>query len=1041
MQLLFSFDRDMRVEKTLVQTLAYQLSCNSCSRLTGTCELRKLSCKLSLLNSHATLLVWPGHASWENSHVNSCLSTLMQLLFSFDRECELRKLSYKLLLINSHATLVLVWPGHASWENSHTISCFSTLMQLLFSFDRDMRVEKTLVQTLAYQLSCNSCSRLTGTCELRKLSYKLLLINSHATLVLVWPGHASWENSHTNSCLSTLMQLLFSFDRDMRVEKTLIQTLASQLSCNSCSRLTGTCELRKLSCKLSLLNSHATLLVWPGHASWENSHVNSCLSTLMQLLFSFDRDMRVEKTLVQTLAYQLSCNSCSRLTGTCELRKLSYNLLLLNSHATLVLVWPGHASWENSHVNSCLSTLMQLLFSFDRDMRVEKTLIQTLAYQLSCNSCSRLTGTCELRKLSCKLLLINSHATLVLVWPGHASWENSHTNSCLSTLMQLLFSFDRDMRVEKTLIQTLASQLSCNSCSRLTGTCELRKLSCKLLLINSHATLVLVWPGHGSWENSHTNSCLSTLMQLLFSFDRDMRVEKTLIQSLASQLSCNSCSRLTGTCELRKLSYNLLLLNSHATLVLVWPGHASWENSHVNSCLSTLMQLLFSFDRDMRVEKTLIQSLASQLSCNSCSRLTGTCELRKLSCKLLLINSHATLVLVWPGYASWENSHTNSCLSTLMQLLFSFDRDMRVEKTIMQTLAYQLSCNSCSRLTGTCELRKFSCKLLLINSHATLVLVWPGHASWENSHVNSCLSTLMQLLFSFDRDMRVEKTLVQTLAYQLSCNSCSRLTGTCELRKLSCKLSLLNSHATLLVWPGHASWENSHVNSCLSTLMQLLFSFDRECELRKLSYKLLLINSHATLVLVWPGHASWENSHTISCFSTLMQLLFSFDRDMRVEKTLVQTLAYQLSCNSCSRLTGTCELRKLSYKLLLINSHATLVLVWPGHASWENSHTNSCLSTLMQLLFSFDRDMRVEKTLIQTLASQLSCNSCSRLTGTCELRKLSCKLLLINSHATLVLVWPGHASWENSHTISCFSTLMQLLFSFDRDMRVEKTLM
>ena len=51
------------------------------------------------------------------------------------------------------------------------------------------------------------------------------------------------------------MQLLFSFDRDMRVEKTLMQTLASQL-----------------------------------------------LSTLMQLLFSFNRDMRVEKNmLVQKL--------------------------------------------------------------------------------------------------------------------------------------------------------------------------------------------------------------------------------------------------------------------------------------------------------------------------------------------------------------------------------------------------------------------------------------------------------------------------------------------------------------------------------------------------------------------------------------------------------------------------------------------------------------------------------------------------------------------------------------------------------------------
>ena len=70
----------------------------------------------------------------------------------------------------------------------------STLMRLSFSFDRGMRVEKTLMQTFASQLS------------------------------------------------STLMHLSFSFDRGMRVEKTLMQTLASQthqLSCDSCSHLTG----------------------------------------------------------------------------------------------------------------------------------------------------------------------------------------------------------------------------------------------------------------------------------------------------------------------------------------------------------------------------------------------------------------------------------------------------------------------------------------------------------------------------------------------------------------------------------------------------------------------------------------------------------------------------------------------------------------------------------------------------------------------------------------------------------------------------------
>ena len=67
-------------------------------------------------------------------------------------------------------------------------------------------------------------------------------------------------------------------------------------------------------------------------------------------------------------------------------------------------------------------------------------------------------------------------------------------------------------------------------------------------------------------------------------------------------------------------------------------------------------------------------------------------------------------------------------------------------------------------------------------------------------------STLMQLLFSFDRDTTVEKTLMQTLACQL-----------------------------------------------FSTLMQLLFSFDRSRQLRKLSCKISLANSNATFVL---GHES-----------------------------------------------------------------------------------------------------------------------------------------------------------------------------------------
>ena len=110
--------------------------------------------------------------------------------------------------------------------------------------------------------------------------------------------------------------------------------------------------------------------------------------------------------------------------------------------------------------------------------------------------------------------------------------------------------------------------------------------------------------------------------------------------------------------------------------------------------------------------------------------LTGTRELRKLSCKLSLVNTHQL--------------SCNSCSRR-------FDRDTRVEKILMQTLACQLLSNLMQlffwfNLTGTRELRKFACKLSLVNSH------------------------------------------------QLSYNSCSRLIGAGELRKLSCKLSLVNSH-------------------------------------------------------------------------------------------------------------------------------------------------------------------------------------------------------------------------------------------------------
>ena len=101
-------------------------------------------------------------------------------------------------------------------------------------------------------------------------------------------------------------------------------------------------------------------------------------------------------------------------------------------------------------------------------MRVQKPVVQAAASQLSSSP----------------------------VWPGHENWENSHTNSRLSTLS------------------------------------------------NSRVTLILVWPEHENWENSHTNSRLSTLN------------------------------------------------NSPATFVLVWSEHESWGNFHTHFCFLSLIQFL-----------------------------------------------------------------------------------------------------------------------------------------------------------------------------------------------------------------------------------------------------------------------------------------------------------------------------------------------------------------------------------------------------------------------------------------------------------------
>jgi hypothetical protein len=83
----------------------HQLLRNSCSRLIGVWELRKLSCKLSLLNSNQ---LWASQI-------------LMRVLVRLTGNIQPT-------LINSHSTLVLVWLGHESWQNFHTNSRLPTLI-------------------------------------------------------------------------------------------------------------------------------------------------------------------------------------------------------------------------------------------------------------------------------------------------------------------------------------------------------------------------------------------------------------------------------------------------------------------------------------------------------------------------------------------------------------------------------------------------------------------------------------------------------------------------------------------------------------------------------------------------------------------------------------------------------------------------------------------------------------------------------------------------------------------------------------------------
>ena len=93
--------------------------------------------------------------------------------------------------------------------------------------------------------------------------------------------------------------------------------------------------------------------------------------------------------------------------------------------------------------------------------------------------------------------------------------------------------------------------------------------------------------------------------RLSSSFDKDIKVEKTLAQIFVCQLSLTPMKLSFLFNQTMKVEKNLI-----QTLVC--------------QLSLTLIQLLFSFDQNMRVKKTLLQTLASQLSSSFDQDLTIT---------------------------------------------------------------------------------------------------------------------------------------------------------------------------------------------------------------------------------------------------------------------------------------------------------------------------------------------------------------------------------------------------------------------------------
>ena len=173
----------------------------------------KLSCKLSLVNSHATLgFVWSSNESWWNSHVNSRLSTLIQLV----KSCE--NCTYwgcDVVCDEMFNSLELALLLRLSNNTGKRISCFvpfNSVARFLW------RKTETQIRE-SHQLSLLDQTRTRVAWELTSESLHESFINFHCLIKREQELHESWQARVYMRVSSTFIAWSNENKSCMRVDK------------------------------------------------------------------------------------------------------------------------------------------------------------------------------------------------------------------------------------------------------------------------------------------------------------------------------------------------------------------------------------------------------------------------------------------------------------------------------------------------------------------------------------------------------------------------------------------------------------------------------------------------------------------------------------------------------------------------------------------------------------------------------------------------------------------------------------------------------